>query len=56
MNDNELRVAGTELLTQIDKLLPLIEKALAEAWDEGDYINGPQFGGAVERFRRALKE
>lgn len=50
----ELHGAAAELLGQIDKLMPLFEKAIADAWDEGDYVNGPQFGGAVERFRTAL--
>jgi hypothetical protein len=51
MPETELRAAGTELLAQVDKLMPLIEKAIKQAWKDGDYVNGPQFGGAVERFR-----
>jgi hypothetical protein len=54
MTDTELRTAGTELLVQMDKLMPLFEKAIKDAWGKGDYVNGPQFGGALERFRKAL--
>jgi len=52
-DQTELRIAAVNLLECLDELMPLFEEAIRDAWDKGDYVNGPRFGTAIEALRRA---
>lgn len=52
----QMREAGAALLSHLDALMPAIEQAIAAEWKRGNYINGPQFGTALEAFRETIND
>lgn len=51
--NSELLEAVQVVVRTLDTIMPAVEKAIGREWDRGNYINGPQFGAALETLRAA---